>query len=301
MKKIIALVIVLGLIYGGYRYVNYKNSIDYKLKEIGYSEEEITIITDKLNSNNVNNLLEKDYNDQIALIVQEKYFIENKLDVYVNYRNENKDYTLKEVVSIVNANANKEFYTDIKETDTSKENLMLVNKFNYLEKDFEFDDLVPISLKYAYSGHRIREEVLENFIDMWHAANKIDLTLIVNSSHRDYDFQEELYIGYSNRHGKAEADLFSARPGHSEHQTGLALDLSAYGSSIDDFGVTEEYQWTKDNAHKYGFILRYPENKTHITGYDFEPWHYRYVGKDVAKEIYELDITFDEYYELFIK
>ncbi|MDD2181437.1 MAG: M15 family metallopeptidase [Bacilli bacterium] len=301
MKKIIGLVIMVSLIYGGYRYINYKNSINYKLKEIGYTEEEITIITDKLNSNNVNILLDKEYNDQIALIVQEKYFIENKLDVYVNYRNENKDYTLKEVVSIVNANANKEFYTDIKETDTSKENLMLVNKFNYLEKDFEFDDLVPISLKYAYSGHRIREEVLENFIDMWHAANKIDLTLIVNSSHRDYDFQEELYTGYTNTHGKAEADSFSARPGHSEHQTGLALDLSAYGSSIDDFGVTEEYIWIKDNAHLYGFILRYPENKTNITGYEFEPWHYRYVGKDVAKKIYDLDITFDEYYELFIK
>ncbi len=301
LRKMIYLLIMIGLVYGGYSYINYKNSTHYKLKEVGYSKEEITVIDEKLNEDNITNLIDKEYNDQIALLIQEKYFIETKLDAYVNYRKENKERTLKDVISMVNAGADKEFYTDIKKTDTSKGNLMLVNKFNHLDKDFQFDDIVPVGLQYAYSGRSIKEEVLDAFLDMWHDADKHDLKLIVSSGHRDYNLQEDLYTNYSNQHGKAEADLFSARPGHSEHQTGLALDLAAFGDSMDDFGLTEEYQWTKDNAHKYGFILRYPENKTHITGYSFEPWHYRYVGKDIAKEIYELDITFDEYYELFIK
>ena len=97
------------------------------------------------------------------------------------------------------------------------------------------------------------------------------------------------------------ADTYSARPGHSEHQTGLAIDLAAFNSNLNNFEETKEYEWVKDNAHLYGFILRYPKGKEHITGYMFEPWHYRYVGTKVAKEIYEMDITFDEYYELFLK
>ncbi len=301
IRKFLYLLIMVSFIYGGYRYIQYKNSNQYKLKEVGYSKEEITIITEKSNEDTINFLLENDYSDQVMPIIKEKYFVEEKLEAYLKYKADNKERNLSDVISIVNAGADKEFYTNIKKTDTSKDNLILVNKFYALDQNYVVDDLVPISLQYAYDGHSIKREVLDNFLDMWHAADKLGLSLIINSSYRDHEFQSELYNNYSNTHGQAEADTFSARPGHSEHQTGLALDISAYGSILDDFGQTEEYEWTKDNAHLYGFILRYPENKEHITGYIFEPWHYRYVGKEVAKKIYEMDITFDEYYELYIK
>ena len=254
-----------------------------------------------LHEDSINYLLENEYNDQIASLIKEKYFIEEKLEAYLKYHAENKDKSLSDVVSIVNAGADKEFYTNIQKTDYSKGNLILVNKFHKLEEDYVVEDLVPVSLQYAYDGHYIKKEVLENFIDLWHDAKENGFTIIINSSYRDYEYQEQLYENYSRVHGRTEADTFSAKPGHSEHQTGLAIDVAAYGSNIDDFGQTPEFEWMKDNAHKYGFILRYPEGKEHITGYMCEPWHYRYVGKEVAKEIYEMGITFDEYYELFIK
>ena len=109
---------------------------------------------------------------------------------------------------------------------------------------------------------------------------------------------KNLYEKYVQRDGKALADTYSARPGHSEHQTGLTIDVV-----IDEeyFKNTAEFRWLQKNAHKYGFILRYPEKADYITGYMFEPWHYRYVGVDAATEIYNLGITFDEYYTFFIE
>ncbi len=300
-KKIIYILIMGLLIGGSCLYITHTNSTAYKLKKAGYSKEEIEIINKKLDEKKIEELTEKDYIEEIIPVIKEKYFIQNKLELYLNYLKENKEKEIMDVISIVNAEADKDFYTEIKDVDTSKENLMLVNKYHKLDKDFTFDDIVPIGLQYAYANQSIREEVLENYLSMWHAAKKLDLSLIVNSSYRDYDFQDRLYNRYINNYGKEEADTFSARPGHSEHQTGLALDISAYNSVMENFEDTKEYEWMKDNAHFYGFILRYPEGKEHITGYKFEPWHYRYVGKEIAKEIYDLGITFDEYYELFIK
>ena len=98
-----------------------------------------------------------------------------------------------------------------------------------------------------------------------------------------------------------EADLKAARPGYSEHQTGLALDITTRLAEDEEFVNTEEFSWLKENAHKYGFILRYPEGKENITGYSYEPWHYRYVGIDVATKIYNENITFDEYYAYYIE
>ena len=91
------------------------------------------------------------------------------------------------------------------------------------------------------------------------------------------------------------------RAGYSEHQTGLALDIVTYGASMDTFENTDEFKWLSDNAYKYGFILRYPKGKEKLTGYSYESWHYRYVGKDVAKKIHDLDITYDEYYAYYIE
>ena len=96
------------------------------------------------------------------------------------------------------------------------------------------------------------------------------------------------------------ADKYTARPGYSEHQTGLAIDVKDGSGQYAFFKNSDEYKWMKDNAHKYGFILRYPEGKEHITGFSFEAWHYRYVGVDVATFIYENDLTFDEYHMMYI-
>lgn len=121
------------------------------------------------------------------------------------------------------------------------------------------------------------------------------LNISILSGFRSYSTQQSTYNGWVNTYGKTGADRISARAGHSEHQTGLAVDINSIKTSFKD---TNEGKWLNNNAYKYGFILRYPENKESITGYSFEPWHYRFVGKDLAKELYNNGnwITVEEYF-----
>ena len=291
--------IIIGII-SLIKFINYRNSYDYKLSEIGYNETEIKIIK-KLKDNEIDKILESDYNKHVDDFVKQKYFIFNNLKDYLTYYEENEDKKIKDVVSIVNVGTNKEHYSDTKATDMSKNDLILVNKYNYLDKDFEPEDLVDISSQYAYANNKTRKHVYEAYKDMCHAAKKEDLTLIVTSSYRSYDSQEKIHTRYTNQKGEEWADSVSARPGYSEHQTGLALDIVTYNSTMDNFEDSDEFKWLKKNSYKYGFILRYPKDKTFITGYDYESWHYRYVGKEIAKEIHELGITFDEYYAYYLK
>lgn len=122
------------------------------------------------------------------------------------------------------------------------------------------------------------------------------------STYRSFEYQTDLYQRYVDRDGAKEADRYSARPGYSEHQTGLAFDIGEVNGQQDwassRFGETEAGQWIAENAHLYGFIMRYPEGKEHITGYMHEAWHFRYVGKEIATEIYKKKITLEEYLEL---
>ena len=125
---------------------------------------------------------------------------------------------------------------------------------------------------------------------------------MVSSSYRTYEKQELVYNDYKNSRGTEYADSIAARPGYSEHQTGYTLDIfEKTNSNQKTFHESTTYLWLKDNAHNYGFILRYPEDKEDITGYSFESWHYRYVGKDIATYIYQNNITFDEYYAYYLK
>ena len=135
---------------------------------------------------------------------------------------------------------------------------------------------------------------------MWNAAKEEGLLLIVNSSYRDYETQDAVWKDYAEANGEEWADNKAARAGSSEHETGLALDIVTNNVIMNEFENTEEFKWLQDNAYKYGFILRYPKGKENITGYEYESWHYRYVGEEVAKEIHDLDITFDEYYAYYL-
>lgn len=300
---IILVVIVIILIVGGIslkKFIDYRNSYDYKLSKIGYQENEIKRIK-KLNDKQIDTVLKIDYNKNIDDFIQQKYFIFDNLTDYLKYYKENDDKSIKDIVSIVNVGTNRDHYTKTKATNMNKKDLILVNKYNYLSKDYQPDDLINIPLQYSYADNKIREHVYEEFKNMWYAANKEGLTLIVTSSYRSYDEQEKIHKSYANQKGQEWADSVSARAGYSEHQTGLALDIVTYNSTMDNFEDSEEFKWLKKNSYKYGFILRYPKDKTYITGYDYESWHYRYVGKKIAKEIHDQDITYDEYYAFYLK
>ncbi len=144
-------------------------------------------------------------------------------------------------------------------------------------------------------GNGLTTETLTAFNKMKQEASNSGLSLSIVSGFRSYDYQRNLYNRYVNEDGQAAADTYSARPGHSEHQSGLAFDLNWVDNA---FKNTHEGQWLFNNAYKYGFILRYPENKTAETGYIFEPWHYRYVGIDLATRLYNGGnwITLEDYF-----
>lgn len=124
-------------------------------------------------------------------------------------------------------------------------------------------------------------------------ADGIDLFII--SGYRSYETQKELYESYVYQNGREEADTYSARPGHSEHQTGLAFDINEISYS---FGETPEGRWVKENAAKYGFIIRYPQEKQTITGYIYEPWHLRYLGTDLALKVERSGLCLEEYFNI---
>ena len=189
------------------------------------------------------------------------------------------------------------FYKNIKTIKNQDDVLVLVNKNNKLSKNFIPKDLVSINTDYAYTDKLVKKEVKEAFENLSFDAIKLGFRIIAISTYRNYDYQSELYDYYVVKYGEEYADNCSARKGHSEHQTGLAIDVEGSNKDYMQFAFSKEFEWMVNNAHKYGFILRYPENKTYITGFKYEPWHYRYVGKKVAKEIYEKNITLEEYFK----
>lgn len=143
-------------------------------------------------------------------------------------------------------------------------------------------------------------EVEEAYTTLFEDGAEQGLSFELVSGFRSYDYQAGLYNNYVARDGQAAADRYSAEPGHSEHQTGLAIDVGSYDSAVllqTSFEYTPEFQWLKDVAHEYGFIIRYMKDKEHITGYMYEPWHLRYVGNK-APDIYESGLTLEEYFEI---
>ena len=247
----------------------------------------------------VNNNISYVYNEKLASILNHKYFVLSRLDRYMNYQNEDIDTVIRNV----NSNLDYEYYTNVKDVNMDNGKLILVNKYYKLASDYKNSDMVKMSTKYSNNDSSyLDKEAYEQFKIMVDDAAKEDINFVNLSSYRSYSRQEFIYNGYVKDEGLEYANKWSAKPGHSEHQTGLALDVCVKGEyGFQKFEKTAEYKWLKDNSYKYGFILRYPEGKEDITGYNFEAWHYRYVGVDIATFIYENDITYEEYYAYFIE
>jgi D-alanyl-D-alanine carboxypeptidase len=171
---------------------------------------------------------------------------------------------------------------------------VVVNKLRPMNpQDFEPDDLVEVPVPHTWDPE-MRQEASDAIVAMFQAASdEADLTLASNSAFRSFSSQEEIYDG---------DDLLTARPGFSEHQTGLVMDIGADSGdcSLETcFADTDEGIWLRDNAWRFGFILRYPDGKTDVTGYEFEPWHYRYVGVPLATKMHETGIaTLEEFFGL---
>ncbi|RLL42054.1 carboxypeptidase [Oceanobacillus piezotolerans] len=180
--------------------------------------------------------------------------------------------------------------------------LALVNKEYALPQEYEPGDLVTPDVPFPFEEDlpkkQIREVAATKLEELFQAAEEAGLDLYAQSGYRSYDRQEELFANYVSNHGEEEANLFSARPGESEHQSGLTMDVTSPDVEFQlntDFGETDEGKWLAENAAEFGFIIRYPEGKEEITKYQYEPWHIRYVGEKAAKEITENNLTLEEY------
>lgn len=184
--------------------------------------------------------------------------------------------------------------------DTSAWNLVLANPWNKLPEDF------TVELSDIGGGHMVDSRIVDDLNQMMSDLARAGHSAFICSSFRTNTKQTTLYnnevneylaMGYSEEEAAVEAGKWVAVPGTSEHQTGLAVDImSNYYLKLDKGQEdTEEQKWLMENSWKYGFVLRYPNDKSHITGIYYEPWHYRYVGKDAAKEMFERDVCFEEY------
>ena len=289
IKRVVFVVVFVIVVVGIILIIQNTNKTEKALKELGYSKEDITVIVEKLSETDIEKILNMEYNQKLASIISAQYYIPDNLDRYLAYSP--KTDNIDDIISIVNVGADSEWYTNTEETNLDDGIKMLVNKFHYLNEDYLPDDIVPISNWYAYEGHSTKKEVYDHYVSMWNDANEQGLVLLVNSSYRTFEEQQEQY-DMSN-------DDYASRPGFSEHQTGLALDIVSDGVQGNEFENTDEFKWLQENAHKYGFILRYPKDKEYITGYNYESWHYRYVGEELATKVKESGLTYDEYYAYY--
>ncbi|MBY0122741.1 D-alanyl-D-alanine carboxypeptidase family protein [Bacillus sp. S/N-304-OC-R1] len=226
---------------------------------------------------------------------------------------ENKDNNNKQESGIPSLEA--DFFNDVITVDGKKviqnpTNFMaLVNKQYSLPDGYEPEDLMRPNVMFSFGDQDIekaylRQEAAKALEAMFTEAKKYDLHFFAVSGYRSFDRQKAVFDAEVNKYGEEKAVQAVAIPGSSEHQTGLAMDISSQSNNFElseEFGDTKEGKWAAENAHRFGFILRYPKGKEEITGYKFEPWHFRYVGKDAAKTIYEKHLTLEEYFEIVKK
>ena len=305
--RIIILVLIICFIIFlilGIKHIMYTHTYEYKFLNKGYDIDTIKYF-ETLENDKKDYILSIDYNENLINILKEKYFMWKNIDKYIAYYNENKDKTMEDVIAIVNVNANYDWYDSniVKETDTSLNEAMLVNKFNYLPTNYNDNlDIVDIKNWYAFGERKIIKTVYEKYIEMYNDAKKEGLNLVISSAYRTNSEQEQIYKERKDSKGLEYADSYAARPLYSEHQTGLALDIfTPEYPTIESFENSNEYKWLIDNSYKYGFILRYPKDKEYLTGYKYESWHFRYLGIDLAKKVYESGLTYDEYYAYYIE
>lgn len=210
---------------------------------------------------------------------------------YQRYAAKYPYFSPAQVVAHVNMELDVTFYYQPDPVADPDSTTVLVNKHYALSPDYapQVEVLGP-----GYGVGSLRSEAAQAFRAMADAALADGLTLRSVSAYRSYRTQELLYARYLAQNTQDVVDDFSARPGHSEHQTGLALDINVARSSA-HFENSAEYAWLLENCARFGFILRYPQGKESITGYRFEPWHYRYVGTEIASVCMERELTYEEY------
>jgi zinc D-Ala-D-Ala carboxypeptidase len=246
------------------------------------------------------NIVQNDKNGQaVEEPIVEKEPVDHNTDVQIE-----QEISLDEI-----------FFNQIQEVNGQKiilnpENKMaLVNKQFGLPETFLPIDLVRPNVSFSFGNQKLdkslmRKEAAVALEKMFQEAKKNGIELFAVSGYRSYDYQNSLFQAEVDKVGWDKAVEAVAVPGQSEHQTGLAMDISSRGENMlltAEFGKSKEGKWLTDNAHRFGFILRYPKGKESITGYQYESWHFRYIGINAATIIFENKWTLEEYFQIVKK
>ena len=263
----------------------------------GYSNSDISIILAHGDENDVSEFAKRERVRYLEEFYEYPYAKLKYYDRYLAYTDETGEDERTTVIH-VNLNMDKVEYDDAESVDKFSFD-MLVNKYHMLDEDFEPEDMMVMPKDYTgneeYSANRTAVNAL---IQMFEAAKTEGLEMVVNSAYRSYQDQIDIQEYYRKWYGDNYVKNYVARPGFSEHQTGVAFDIGSTSSNV--FANSKEYAWMQENAYKYGFIMRFSKKAEAITGFRSEPWHYRYVGKEIAEYIHEHNITFEEYYVMFL-
>ncbi len=213
---------------------------------------------------------------------------------YIAFKQRFEDCSWETVITDVNIGLDNDYYTDAAVISSPGSVDVLVNKYHYLPSDFVPDDLEKVNSAYCFKTEMLVHDARVAFETMCADARSLGYELYATSSYRSYDRQVELYKTYGI------PDVTTARPGYSEHQTGLAVDVIHHAGSNKDLDQSSVFKWYYENACKYGFILRYDKEWQFLTGCSYEPWHLRYVGVDLAIAVKLSNLSYDEYYTRYV-
>ncbi len=297
--------------------INYQDDPNFlenitNLLNSGYDSSYINNLYDNFNFNDISIISSLPYDEDILNYLSLDYFNYENLTRYIEFKTnvnkfsysffklENYNLSYQDIVTYVNINLDKDYYSYDIDLTTNEANKLdvIVNKYHKLNKDYEPTDLEEIDKNFAINNQLLRKDAKIAFEKMAHDAKLENIMIYAGSSYRSYEYQDNLYNYYVKNDGVTVADTYAARAGYSEHQLGLAVDILGKDFKyIDDSSF--EYSWLVANCYKYGFILRYPKGKEHITGYMFEDWHFRYLGVDLATKVTLSGLTYDEYVARF--
>ncbi len=297
------IIAIIAIIVFVVKYINqkkYEESLEFKLLQIGYDINETKVIEDKLEQKEIDKILTMEHNEYIDDFIKEKYFIFDNLEKYLDYKKENKKTDNSKIVSIINTDANIEWTDEERQTDITKDELMIVNRI-YSLGEYEPEDLVSVPVSYSYNGIKLSESILPHIEEMISDGKENGYSFIVSGGYRSFKDQEKIYNSYVNSRGTREADSIAARPGHSEYQTGLCFDIDIYGKVEGEKTESEQYQWLINNAKNYGFILRHTKEKEDLTLYSASSWKFRYVGVEAAQKMSNENLCFEEYYAYYVR
>jgi zinc D-Ala-D-Ala carboxypeptidase len=238
--------------------------------------------------------------DELSPYAVLPYFNSDNRERYTSYKESNPDLAYEAVIVHVNIGLDKAFYEDVRTTPDYASLTALINKYNRIPADYvpELMELDPLVCFPGRGRQYLRPEAKEAFERMHNDARMLGLNILAYDTYRSIKRQDAIWNNaLASGRSIEDVDSLNARGGHSEHNTGLAVDVIANNYSINN---TKELEWYKEHAHEYGFIIRYPQGKEHITGYKYEPWHLRYLGVETAAAVYNSGLTYEEYHTIYL-